>query len=266
MQYLLAALLWACSLAYAQSSLGAFQSTNSSPPVGFVPCAAEGQKCVFSGRAWVTFGSPQNWTPPKVLNDGSGGAECAVWFFGDPNAAGPVATLPRSCYYMPLSARFPDMLPLPSGLALLNEPLTPPSALPKACQTVELGGTGAIGLRGSLPSGKAEAWWCRSADGWIGFFHVVDAAFQGTPLIVQWPGVIAPAPSVWTVAATPGYAMTFAVSVTGAVTWIRSKVVTSTAPLGGMCDCGAVQSIEGPDRYCRFTAFTNDVALCRMKP
>jgi hypothetical protein len=85
------------------------------PPAGYTPCAAENQRCSFSGAANVIYGARGTWTPPRSFN---GGVDCGNAVFGDPlqgvvkacyvNAATPAPPPTITQTFSATSADFPN--------------------------------------------------------------------------------------------------------------------------------------------------------------
>jgi hypothetical protein len=51
------------------------------PPAGYTRCAAESQRCSFTGAANVVYGARSTWTAPRSFD---GGVDCSNAVFGDP--------------------------------------------------------------------------------------------------------------------------------------------------------------------------------------
>lgn len=86
---------------------GQAQAQNT-PPAGYTLCAAEGQRCGFSGAANVVYGARTTWTQPRSF---SGGAACSNTTFGDP-----LVGVVKACYVQLASA--PGPVPVSLSLRL----------------------------------------------------------------------------------------------------------------------------------------------------
>lgn len=69
------------------------------PPTGFNACAAETQRCAFSGTAQVVYGARTTWTTPRSF---TGGVACNNATFGDP-----LRGVPKTCYVQAAPAPAP---------------------------------------------------------------------------------------------------------------------------------------------------------------
>jgi hypothetical protein len=102
-------LMGCCLMALA----GQAQAQNT-PPGGYTLCAAEGQRCGFSGAANVVYGARDSWTSPRGFTDG---VACTNANFGDP-----LYGVVKACYVSAASAPAPAPAPTvnlpPAGYSL----------------------------------------------------------------------------------------------------------------------------------------------------
>jgi hypothetical protein len=68
-------------VAIALALIVALTSTRTPGPSGWVVCAYEGSRCVFSSTQEIRYGADMRWTAPRTL---AGGVDCTNAVFGDP--------------------------------------------------------------------------------------------------------------------------------------------------------------------------------------
>ncbi len=81
------------------------QPSEEQPPAGYTRCAAESQRCSFSGAANVVYGARDTWTPPRSFD---GGADCGNAVFGDP-----LYGVVKACYVNAVTPTPPPAPPAP---------------------------------------------------------------------------------------------------------------------------------------------------------